>query len=116
MYKCEIVKMSELDNYEKGCDPATFRDYGVIDTVKASSISELVKKVKASWDLKDAEMSDESISICVNENDVGMYPNNQELAAFKRGELNLYNVNYVFYFSEVTQTEIFPSVMLGFFK
>ena len=116
MFKCEIVKMLEKDNYENGCDPTTFRDFGVIETINAKSIAELVKKVKSQYDLSDAEMSDESLSTCVSENEAGDEPNKSQLEAFKKGEIDLYNVNYVFYFSEVTETEIFPSVMLGFFK
>lgn len=116
MYKCEIVKMMEKDNYENGCVPETFRDFDVIDTIKAKSIAELVKKVKSHYDLNGAEMSDKSLSTCVSENEAGDKPSKSQLEAFKKGEIDLYNVSYVFYFSEITETEIFPSVMIDFFK
>jgi len=47
-YKAELCLMTEDYLDDGSCDPDTFQDHGVVETFKASTLEELVAKVKKS--------------------------------------------------------------------
>lgn len=104
MIQVEIVKSTELDDYEKGCLPETYQDFGVIETFKAPNMEaamELIIKFHGK-----PYLFDDRLELQVTENGDGQEPMEYQSEEWKKGNRKLYASTYSFYFTEIFTRKI----------
>lgn len=118
MFKAEITKTVELDNYENGCDPDTFQDHGVVDSIQGLSIKDVQFCINKQWDLSKFEQveideEDTRLEFRCREDAEGNEATVSQIEAWKRGEIHLWDATYTIFFSQVTYLNINPTVLLS---
>jgi len=110
MYKIKgIHKLSELDDYEKGCT-GEYQNFHIDIELSAGSMNELADKFKEFCCADEAEKNacDEPgrIDCQILENAEGYPLSKWEWERFKAGEIQAWAVTYTGYAKLITETEV----------
>lgn len=97
------IKFWEKDDFEEGCDPATSQTYtdGYM-RFKADTISGIIENIKHWLGVSDDALSLDScgdigrLDISVLENSDEVIASTEDIAKWKRGEIELYSAIYTF--------------------
>lgn len=98
-YQIQVTKFSEEDNFENGCDYETATDYGVIETLKASTLLEALKVIKESYGTP--VIFENRLEFHRMEDENGEEATKREIEFWKEGKTKLWASNYSFYISRV---------------
>lgn len=108
-YECNIVcKIITLDNFENGLTDSG-RDVSYSHRIAGDSLPVLVDAIASHTgcnraDVIVGEIEPDRIDVSIMENAEGYRASEREMEAFSRGECQLWQADYSFYFSEVTRT------------
>ena len=116
-YKVEVSKLTELDNYETGCDGKP-TDHGVVFKFKSSDL-DLVKDRLQQYtniELAKCEPYETRLEYSTLELDDGSLPNEHQLSLFQKGKIKLWLASYSIYLSEVIKNELNADLLKGVSK
>jgi len=108
-FKVELLKLTELDKYETGCEGPT-HDHGVVFSFQSSDLSLVIDRVTnyTNFDLKQAEPVDgepNRAEFCCLELDDGTPLNDHQVLLWQHNKIKAYNSMYSLYLTEVTTVD-----------
>lgn len=112
-YRCEILKITEVDTYKDGCDPNTTMDHGVVHSQTTSSLEHIKRDVENTFQCKLSELEsfENRLEFSNLENAAGEPATTFEIDRWKKGKLRLFLAQYSIYMTEVLETEVAASVL-----
>ena len=116
-FKATISKHAEEDNFAHGCLPHTGIWFGIVHTIKADNLTELVKNLESYCNgkaylfehednqlvIQVPENEDNRLVIQVLENEDGFKASESQIACWKNGKIKLYLVDYICYITKITE-------------
>ena len=107
-----LIKFSEVDNYNEGCDPQTGTSFLVDVSFKEDTQSELLSSICHFLDIEDNPNNyminsceeDGRIDFSLLENAEGYRATKNEVELWKKGRCKLWNAIYSAYVEEVYRT------------
>jgi hypothetical protein len=102
-YTCTVIKTIEEDSFNGGCIVGTFQDFGVIETFKASTLTDIVKLLESNYGQSPSIFEDETnrLEIQRTENKEGYQASSTDLIQFKEGGINLWAATYSCYIEKI---------------
>jgi hypothetical protein len=100
----KVCKIIQIDDYNEGCLPNTFQDYGVIETFKVYSHNPetIVNEIKERYG-KPLRFENR-LEFNRQENAAGEELTVHELGAWREGKIKAYLADYSFYLTTVIET------------
>ena len=104
-FKAQIIKMTQVDDYENGCLPDTCQDYGLITTLIHTDLKGLVKEIESFCNGQVFLFEDENnrLGVQVLENSDGYKASPGQVERWKNKEITLYLADYSCYISKFTE-------------
>jgi len=117
-YKVTITKTIEVDDYNDGCLPDTFRDLGVFYTFQSSDLELTVERIKRHVDLDKCEEFENRLEFSTLETDNGEHPSVDCYEAWKKGDIKRFNTQmwlatYSVYLESIETTELNANILKG---
>jgi hypothetical protein len=94
-----FVKDFEVDNYLKGCDPATASSMLIDITLQAETIEELITKCEAFFG-GEADRDGGQISICIHETNDSQKLTSSQLELWREGKFKAWLCTYTGHMQE----------------
>lgn len=102
----KVYKTSELDHYEKGCDPKSYNDHGEIHSFKAKSFEEILETI----DSKNVNIFEDRLEMTQLEDAAGLMVDPEKdthiMESFKQDKIKLWLCDYSYYITLVSETEL----------
>ena len=102
-----MIKHSEVDNYNEGCDPSTSQSVGINIKLSGNSKGEIIEEIKNFLGLTTEEFNDYSdfnacgevgrIDVQILEDNNGVQASEHEIEEWKKGYKKLWLVDYSMY-------------------
>ena len=112
-----VIKFAEVDDYEKGCDPATSTEQSYKMDFSADTPKELIHQLMkhvGTNDIEDVQINscdeDGRIDIGAMEDGTGGTPTESQTEKWKKGEYKLWYIVYTFYIEKVTRETVAISI------
>ena len=109
MLECNyVIKMVESDHYENGCT-GKVSDCSYQYKIQGESLDDILKKITEHTnclkaDIMVGEFETNRIDVTVMETGDCNAPSSKDMLEWKAGNIELYVVDYSFYFDEVSKT------------
>lgn len=100
-FKAAVFKMTQVDLYEKGCQPSSLHDLGLIETIEGKTVEEVLRKIKAQYG--KPRIFDGRLEFSQHEDDNGELITDREALFWKEGKINVWLADYSFHLSKVTE-------------
>jgi hypothetical protein len=102
-FNVNVLKHSEVDIFEDGCQPDTSMEFGTIEIFKVDTVDEILESVKNYG--AEPYIFEDRLEVQRLENSDGSEATPHEIERWKIGKIKLWAVSYSFYISMVKEEQ-----------